>query len=354
MIRWVLAGLVALVASVVGVGVVLFSQLGAFHEVTPRFEGDCRQVPAPAGAEDMAYDAGTGTVLLSATDRRKGVDQRGGIYGFAAGALPDQPSWTDLTRGRPALFQPLGLDVHRSGAGPLQVFVVNRAADFGDGTTAPAIEIFEMRPSGYLAHLETVFHRAIRSPNDIAALGSRAFYVTNDLSGRGGGMRQLLEVVFKRPVGSVAFYDDGEARVVAEGLRFANGVALSSDRRRLYVSELLGRRVVIYDRGSASGAVEDVDAIPLDGFFPDNLTLDEEGRLWIGAHGNMPALSRHASDPETLAPGAIFRAQTTLPDQILRTSGLLISGLSVALPVEDRMYVGSVYEPHILDCRLVD
>jgi sugar lactone lactonase YvrE len=71
------------------------------------------------------------------------------------------------------------------------------------------------------------------------------------------------------------------ARVVAEGLEFPNGCAITPDGRRLYVAETFGRRITRYDLaadGSLSGRATFAE---LD-WPPDGICLDAEGGLWIG------------------------------------------------------------------------
>lgn len=64
-------------------------------------------------------------------------------------------------------------------------------------------------------------------------------------------------------------------------LRFANGMALSADRRTLFVAETFARRVsaipILADGGAgeASAFVEDVPGLP------DGLALDTDGRLYV-------------------------------------------------------------------------
>jgi sugar lactone lactonase YvrE len=66
---------------------------------------------------------------------------------------------------------------------------------------------------------------------------------------------------------------DGSARVVADGLRFPNGIAVSSDHRRLVVAEMDGACLADYDIASDGslhlrgrlGRMNDPDGICLDG-----------------------------------------------------------------------------------------
>lgn len=74
---------------------------------------------------------------------------------------------------------------------------------------------------------------------------------------------------------------DGSARVVAEGLRFPNGIAVSADHTRLVVAEMDGGTLADYDI-AADGALR------LRGRIgrmqaPDGICLDREGAVWVAS-----------------------------------------------------------------------
>jgi sugar lactone lactonase YvrE len=74
---------------------------------------------------------------------------------------------------------------------------------------------------------------------------------------------------------------DGAARVVAEGLRFPNGIAVSADNSRLVVAEMDGACLADYDIApngdlkfrSRFGSVKS----------PDGICLDRQGAVWVAA-----------------------------------------------------------------------
>ena len=74
---------------------------------------------------------------------------------------------------------------------------------------------------------------------------------------------------------------DGAARVVAEGLRFPNGIAVSADHRRLVVAEMDGACLADYD-------IEPNGDLRFRGRFgsmksPDGICLDQEGAVWVAS-----------------------------------------------------------------------
>lgn len=74
---------------------------------------------------------------------------------------------------------------------------------------------------------------------------------------------------------------DGTTRVVADGLRFPNGIAISADNRRLVVAEMDGACLAEYDIAADGG----LDFRRRIGTMksPDGICLDREGAVWVAA-----------------------------------------------------------------------
>ena len=82
--------------------------------------------------------------------------------------------------------------------------------------------------------------------------------------------------------GFIVLIDDGNAKIVADGLGYTNECCVHPDGRRLYVNETFGRRLTsfdIADNGDLSNkkTITEFGA----GTFPDGLTFDCEGGVWI-------------------------------------------------------------------------
>ena len=97
---------------------------------------------------------------------------------------------------------------------------------------------------------------------------------------------------------------DGSSEILAEGLAFANGLALSPDGRFLFVAETFNGRVSRAEilTGGGIGPLEEYVTLPIDGLEeramvagPDGMAFDESGALWIGVY-NRNALYVVAAD----------------------------------------------------------
>lgn len=86
-----------------------------------------------------------------------------------------------------------------------------------------------------------------------------------------------------QPDGTLAVIEDGRCRAVAEGLWFANGVAIDSEEAHVYVAESQARRVVRYairDDGSLDEAEPYGPELGEHGH-PDGIAFDQAGNLWV-------------------------------------------------------------------------
>jgi len=135
--------------------------------------------------------------------------------------------------------------------------------------------------------------------NSVVVAKSGKIYLS-DASGRfspkdwGGTFEaSVLDILEQAGTGRVLEYDPATqaARVVARGLSFANGVALSQDERTLFVNETGRYRIwkvavaaqnldlaALPKAGSAEAAVL-FDNLP---GYPDNLMRGLDGRIWVG------------------------------------------------------------------------
>jgi len=82
--------------------------------------------------------------------------------------------------------------------------------------------------------------------------------------------------------GFIVLLDAHGARIVADGLGYTNEALVDPGGRWLYVNETFGRRLTRFRLG-AGGALADRETVTTfgPGTFPDGLTFDAEGGVWI-------------------------------------------------------------------------
>ena len=82
--------------------------------------------------------------------------------------------------------------------------------------------------------------------------------------------------------GFIILVDQGKAKIVADGLGFANECFYNPFDKKLYVNETFGRKISYFEIGK-NGFLSNKKVLTNFGFgeFPDGLTLDSEGCFWV-------------------------------------------------------------------------
>lgn len=154
-------------------------------------------------------------------------------------------------------------------------------------------------------------------------------------------------------------YRDGAVELVADGFAFANGIVLTRDGTAAIVAETGGYCLTRVDlaTGAKTPFVAELPA------FPDNLTRDDQGLIWIAMVSPRDPLldmllPRHPrfrravwATPERLQPGpkdiawvrAVDENGATVHD--LRGWGVGYRMVTAARRHGDRLYLGSLIEP---------
>jgi arylesterase / paraoxonase len=360
--RWKipLFSLLGLVVLVGGYVAYIYVRTGELKTIDPHFSGSCRRVPGVVGPEDIAMDPRSTVAYISSDDRRATLAGRpvaGAIFAYDPASPQAAPR--NVTPTADATFHPHGIGLHVTPDGRMLVFVVNHPGSslFGDSPgagPAHAIEIFERAPDGTLVHKRQITGELLVSPNDITPVDADRFYVTND-HGSGPGFRRTLEEYLRLKRANVLYYDGKSFREAADDLRYANGIALSADGAKLYVASVTSFAVEVFDRDIRTGALAHAAEIDVD-TGPDNIEIDAAGDLWIGAHPKLLSFVAYAEDASKRSPSQVLRIRPGKGgyevSEVFLSHGDDISGSSAAAWRDGHLLVGSVFDPHFLDCRL--
>lgn len=205
-----------------------------------------------------------------------------------------------------------------------------------------------------------------RLTDDVVVSSDGRYAYFTDASHRFGIDEYMLDALEHRPNGRLLVYDleEGGVRLLADGLYFANGVALGPDERYLLVNETTRYRILRYWlTGEREGEIE-VFADNLPGF-PDNITFNGEDRYWVAlASSRDPMLDRMlpypflrrmaARLPDALRPGLAHHAWVLAFD----TDGTLVADLqhrardayapvTSAIEHDGYLYLGSLTAPAV-------
>lgn len=199
---------------------------------------------------------------------------------------------------------------------------------------------------------------------DGVALTSTNF-VTRDRAGRLWTTvctRSVPRTADYRPdaaTGYVVLGEGSDARIVADGLGYANECLVTPDGAWLYVNETFARRLSRFPvRGDGLGDPEVVAEIT-DGF-PDGLGLDVDGGVWVvcivadrvlrvDPAGTVTTVLAAGDPARVAAVDVAFRSGTLSLADLADTGGSALGSSSIAFGGPDRRtaYLGSLHNDHL-------
>jgi arylesterase/paraoxonase len=350
----------------IGIGVIFLALIalavdvarftGEFHSFDKGFPGSCAVIPLGGSSEDIQIDRERGIAYLSVLNRAslgQGDADNGSIMMLDLNR--PEPSARAAMAYDPDDFHPQGLSLFKHAAQAPRLFAISHRPD-GSQT----VEIAEAGASGEFFPKETIRNPAFVHPNAIAAVGARQFYLAND-SGAGGKLGRAIEFLFRRGLSTLIYYDGAGAHVVATGLKFPAGLALSPDASRLYVGEALGQQLRIYRRDLTSGEITLDETVSLD-TAPDNLNVDADGIVWIAAHPRLLRFFEHLRNPERHAPTQVLRfdprrlapadgEKDSRLSQVYANDGAQISAGTVAAHWHDEFLIGALLDHKVMICK---
>ncbi|VAW10327.1 hypothetical protein MNBD_ALPHA09-2179 [hydrothermal vent metagenome] len=287
-------------------------------------------------------------VLATSNGRIYAANVRGGITIIA----PDG-SQSDLLASNPGFaLYPNGMTLMADGS----VLLAHLGADEGG--------VFRLRESGDLEPFLTEVDGQNLPPTNYVHLDPQAriwITVSTRLVPRARAYRPDIADGF------VVLAQDGQARVVAEGLGYANECIVHPDGKRLFVNETFAKRLTsfdIADNGDLTNRT--VMARFGDGTFPDGLTFDAQGGVWITSivsnrvirispDGGRQTLMIEDNDPEHVRnTETAFRAGGMGRPHLDRISSKKlknISSLAFGGPDLRRIYLGCLLGENIYSCQ---
>lgn len=139
--------------------------------------------------------------------------------------------------------------------------------------------LFRLHPDGRVEDVAVHIGDTAIPPSNFPLRDSRSriwLTVSTRVSPRANDYRPTAQTGF------IALIENGVARIVANGLGYANECTLSADEQHLFVNETFARRLTRFDV-AANGDLSNRTTVATfgAGSFPDGVVLDSQGTAWV-------------------------------------------------------------------------
>lgn len=318
---------------------------GVFYKIVPSKNYIETEIKSPAGVEDMTLDGNT--LYMSAHDRRN-FTSLGAIYSTSnlENAQLELNNLTDRFKFKD--FRPHGISFLKLNDSTKYLFVISH----GDLKN----EIYKFKISAdSLLFLSKYNSTEFISPNDILAIAEDKFFITNDHTREKDWIRTIGDYA-NYPSGNVVYFDGKKATKVSDGIAYANGICLSKDNKTIFVASTTSKKLLEFETDIENKPLILKNEFKLS-ISPDNIEKDNEGNLWIGCHPKLLAFTAHAKDQTKTSPSGVLKIELDHTGKIIAektiyiNDGSTLSGSSVSVPYNNKIFIGSVFENKILSLK---
>ena len=320
---------------------------GSFRSIEGSYSGNITEIDI-VGAEDFAIDRDAGFMIISSADRagvRDGKPTLNGLYYMDLNDGQDNPK--ALLTGSDSELYPHGISMIRLDSSSHRLLVINHLTT-GE-SQIHQIDEYILR-NQQLTHVQTHKDDLIISPNDVVAVDATSFYYTND-HGSTSKLGLFAEDYMGLRRSNVVYSNGSNYSIVADHIAYANGINYDSERKLLYVASPRDFLVKVYE-SKQDGTLDfqtDIDC----NSGVDNIEFDENGKLWIGSHPKLLAFTSYAAGSSEIAPSEIVTIDYHSPDQyevdsIYENDGSHMSASTVAIPYNNKIYLGNVMDDHFI------
>lgn len=315
---------------------------------------NCSKISGMPGPEDLAIDRESGTLFISSHDRRI-EDSEGKLYSIDLNSSALEPKLLDTDY--PKNFRPHGMSLLNKN-GKYKLYVISHIVPYEEHS----VEVFERteKPSpkskfGKWKHVQTLKDDVITSPNDLSVVSENEIFVSND-HGKGGFMTYLFHDMFRMKKSEIAYYDGKSWVSLGNPISLGNGILFvkrEDGKEYLYRSAFNEGSVLKFPVQREGGKIilGEPKSIFLDSG-PDNLEIDEKGRILAVTHKSVMKFLKHVRDKDSPSPTQVFSiAPDDTATEIYSNSGEQISAGSTAISFKEKIYIAQVFNDFILQCR---
>lgn len=209
-------------------------------------------------------------------------------------------------------------------------------------------EVYRLRwHHGNFTELHRVASNAFFSVNSLTAVDSLTIYATNDIIHRWRVWRGIM-LFLGLAKGNIVYCQADSCRIVAKRLPCPNGIAYLPAQNLLVVATTLRRQIWTY-QVAANGSLISPKKIRIKGY-PNNLSVVGDSCVWVLSHKRLWKMAQSVFSARTASRWQI--EEVCLPScrvrVLFRNSSGGYGSASMAVPVGEYVYIGSINQPNLL------
>ncbi len=315
------------------------------------------------GVEDLDFDPESGTIFMSAYDRRAvareieagKVTTQGGIYTINVSDITDAPTLkvTDISRA----FKDAGNEFRPHGfalgyiADNVLLMAINRTYQEKDNLLilSPIFELFYFSNQS-LMHMGNYTLEGVCDPNDLILVG---ILMTFGMTFSDNSWNCQSGVSNYK--GAVKITGSPTPEIIIEDIVFPNGLAIAKKQNSplLAVAVTREKSIQLFELNDYSM----IKNISLK-IAPDNLTVDQDDNLYVAGFPNLIDYYFYMKSwlGVEKSPSAAYRIspENFSQELLFKDDGSMISGATVALRASDYLILGSAWDDNIAICSGMD
>jgi len=317
---------------------------GVFSASPAGFPGSCKLVANLPGVQDIEIVNGVTFVSVGSA---RAPDPRDGLYVLAGDGKLNRLA------GTPKDFHPRGIGSFRSPDGTgIFLMAVNRRSS--GRFSIDSFEVTNPTTNPALVAQGTIEGGLLSDPQDVAAAGPGAFYVSNNSAKQ--SLMKWLASWGVLPGSNILYFNGMVFRSVGDDFYGAGGLVLAPDGNHLLVASLTSRSLKSFSRDPFGGNLTEAGSLTLPAA-PDRISLDPQGSVWVAGHANLLSWRVFAADPAKRTGSQIFGVSLVggVPQdatQVYGNDGKEIAAASIGGGTGKRLLIGSDLDDKLLDCSV--
>lgn len=306
-----------------------------------KFPESCYKIEGIPGPEDFVFLKEENSFLISSHNRRN-FELLGEIYYYNI-ITKELKVVKRLEEPNELSFRPHGMDFYNN-----HLYVVLHGKETNSAWHGVGIYKWNGKE---LIFKKLVEDSKFHSPNDIAVLSENIFFITNDTKKRGSLWELILTSTFGINKGTIVVCDmiQNKCEYIQEKLGFPNGIAIY--KNQLLVATTLENKIYQFDivnqiQLSNKKIISEITA-------GDNIIILND-KLYITSHPSLWKFLRHSYDTENFSPSRGYEINLSNYNSklIFSDDGRRISASSVFLKLDQDLYIGQVFDPFIINCKI--